>query len=413
MKDLIHKKILKNQDRMCEWFNKKSEGISFPVYSSIDVRDAGYKLASVDANIFPAGFNNICDVDQDYDRMVMRKYLEKHYKTAKLKLLLLTEEHTSNRFYWENVRTLHSILSDVAADVRVGVPKEFKGVFEAQAAGGAKVEVYSAAGLAGTGKLEDGFRPDLIISNNDFSQPYEDWFKAVDIPMNPSHELGWFRRKKSSHFKYYNALMAELCELLGIEPWHLTVATQTMTDIDLNDEASVEKLAHETQKMIDSIAVCQKKRGIDSEPVVFVKNNSGTYGMGIIVAHSADDILKMSNKEKKKISYAKGGAELREVILQEGVPTQITTSDDGGVAEPVIYLIGNELAGGFLRAHKEKGRNDNLNSPGSVFKKLCMSDLVVDVEGNPLENVYGTIARVNNLAIGLESRDVGAVYGMS
>jgi glutamate--cysteine ligase len=126
---------------------------------------------------------------------------------------------------------------------------------------------------------------------------------------------------------------------------------------------------------------------------------------------SADDILKMSSKEKKKISYAKGGGELREVIIQEGVPTQVTAADDGSVSEPVIYLIGNELAGGFLRAHKEKGRNDNLNSPGSVFKKLCMSDLIVNVEGSPLENVYGTIARVNNLAIGMESRDVGAVYG--
>jgi glutamate--cysteine ligase len=96
------------------------------------------------------------------------------------------------------------------------------------------------------------------------------------------------------------------------------------------------------------------------------------------------------------------------VILQEGIPTNV--SADGDVAEPAIYLIGNKLAGGFLRTHKEKGRIENLNSPGAVFKRLCMSDLMVDVEGNRLENVYGWVARLNALAIGLEGQAVGASY---
>jgi hypothetical protein len=39
-----------------------------------------------------------------------------------------------------------------------------------------------------------------------------------------------------------------------------------------------------------------------------------------------------------------------------------------------------------------------------------MSDLMVDVEGARLENVYGWVARLNMLAIGLESKAVGASY---
>lgn len=56
----LHKKILSRIDPICHWFKGKSIQIRFPIYSSYDVRDAGYKVANVDANIYPAGFNNIC-----------------------------------------------------------------------------------------------------------------------------------------------------------------------------------------------------------------------------------------------------------------------------------------------------------------------------------------------------------------
>ncbi|MEC8106203.1 MAG: glutamate--cysteine ligase, partial [Candidatus Thermoplasmatota archaeon] len=36
---------------------KRSE-IDVPIYGSVDIRDAGWKIAVVDANQFPAGFNN-------------------------------------------------------------------------------------------------------------------------------------------------------------------------------------------------------------------------------------------------------------------------------------------------------------------------------------------------------------------
>ena len=130
--------------------------------------------------------------------------------------------------------------------------------------------------------------------------------------------------------------------------------------------------------------------------------------MGIITVKSGEELMALNSKERKKMGYSKGGQSVHEVIIQEGIPTQV--SSDGETAEPVIYLIGNELAGGFLRTHKEKGPIENLNSPGAVFKRLCMSDLMVDVEGTPLENVYGWVARLNALAIGREGKSVGAQY---
>lgn len=73
-------------------------------------------------------------------------------------------------------------------------------------------------------------------------------------------------------------------------------------------------------------------------------------------------------------------------------------------------MIGCELAGGFLRAHDKKGPKESLNSPGAVYKRLCVSDLRISVEGNPLENVYGWIARLGLLAVGRETNQMKVEY---
>src|SRR4029077_19004762 len=112
---------------------------------------------------------------------------------------------------------------------------------------------------------------------------------------------------------------------------------------------------------------------VDRKPFVFIKNNAGTYGMGIMVAHSADDVKQMNRRMKNKMSVGKNRLPIQSVVVQEGIPT--ATLIDRLAAEPVIYLVGCELIGGFLRTNTEKGVEENLNSQGMVFKKLCMSDL--------------------------------------
>ena len=97
------------------------------------------------------------------------------------------------------------------------------------------------------------------------------------------------------------------------------------------------------------------------------------------------------------------------MAVQEGIPT--ATLVDRLPAEPVIYLFGGELIGGFLRTNQERSDEDNLNSQGMVFRKLCMSDLrdptvegfVEDPKKWPvLELVYGWVARISALASGRE-----------
>jgi glutamate--cysteine ligase len=400
----LHQLIVKNRTRVQDWFRAKNQSLSFPIYSSFDLRDAGFKNVPVDANIFPAGFNNICLADRESAVETAKVFLDSHYPPGTRKILLLTEEHTQNPYYWDNVVALRTILTGAGREVQLAVPRPLNAPIEVTSASGQKVTVYSAR-RNGSGVDVAGFEPDLIISNNDFSTEYEEWAKDLSTPMNPPRELGWYRRRKDRFFKVYNQLAGEFCDLLGMDAWSMQVETELFSNFDPDDSSSRDELAARAGHLQERIRANYRAHGVDREPFLFVKNNAGTYGLGVIQVKDPTEIQAWNYKARKKMKAAKGGREVNEVIIQEGVPTAVQGAG-GTTAEPVIYMIGCQLAGGFLRAHGDKGDEENLNSPGAVFQRLCVSDLNVKMEGCPQENAYGWIARLAFLSVAIEAREL-------
>jgi glutamate--cysteine ligase len=107
------------------------------------------------------------------------------------------------------------------------------------------------------------------------------------------------------------------------------------------------------------------------------------------------------------MAVVKEGLEVSEVIIQEGVPTIETV--ENGVAEPVVYMVDKYVVGGFYRVHAERGRDENLNAPGSRFVPLpfASSCNLPDAAGTPecAPNrfyAYGVVARLALLAASLE-----------
>jgi glutamate--cysteine ligase len=404
----LHLKIVENCDKVQAWFRSKNQTLAFPFYSSFDLRDAGFKIVPVDANIYPAGFNNICQTDRDSAVEVAKVFIDSHYSPSTKKIVLLTEEHTQNPYYWDNVLALQTILTGAGRDVRLAIPKPLQAPLMVTSASGGTAEVHSAMRADGGIDIA-GFKPDLIISNNDFSNEYEDWAKGLTVPMNPPHELGWHRRRKDRFFKVYNQLAGEFCDLLKVDPWMMQVETEVFPHFDVDDEDSRDALAAKAQLLSDRVKAKYAAHGIDRTPFLFVKNNSGTYGLGVVQVKSPDDIKGWNYKSRKRMKAAKGGREITEVIIQEGVPTT-THSDGGQTAEPVIYMIGCQLAGGFLRVHSEKNEEENLNSPGAVYQRLCVSDLQVKMAGCPQENTYGWLAKLSFLSVAIEAKELGVPF---
>src|SRR3989338_6145422 len=57
----VIERIRDHQEAVLVWLTKLEGDNELPLYSSVDIRDAGFKIAVVDTNIFPAGFNNLCE----------------------------------------------------------------------------------------------------------------------------------------------------------------------------------------------------------------------------------------------------------------------------------------------------------------------------------------------------------------
>lgn len=405
IKSSLHQQYCNQNAQLCEWYDKKTAQLPLPIYSSYDIRDSGFKVTNVDGNIYPAGFNNICPTDKDYSIELFADYIKNHYGPTVERILLVTEMHTGNPYYWENVLTIKSLLQSSGKKVLIAFPQKLKGPLSVQSATGVKVEIASA--------FEDDplvreFNPQLVISNNDFADALEDWGQQVTKPLNPPRELGWYQRKKSNYFKFYNQAVEEFAQICKIDPFNLNVRTELFSDFELANEGAMKELAGRVDQMVLDLSAEYSKRGLDAKPSIFIKNNAGTYGLGVTKVNSGQDVLTWNYNSRKKMKAAKGGRDIEQVILQEGVPSRVKADD--AVAEPVIYMIGSELAGGFLRSHAEKNETESLNSPGAVYKKLCVSDLNVSVEKSPLENVYGWSARLGVLAIGLEGQDLAVKY---
>jgi len=96
-----------------------------------------------------------------------------------------------------------------------------------------------------------------------------------------------------------------------------------------------------------------------------------------------------------------------QMLVQEGVYTHETIND--AVAEPVVYMMHNQVIGGFYRVHTGKEATDNLNSPGMHFEPLSFEDACVmpDQSQSPDAGpnrfyAYGVVARLALLAAARE-----------
>ena len=377
----LHNQICSNYPELQKWFQGLTRQLSYPIYSSYDIRDSGYKITNVDANIYPAGFNNICPTDKETSVDLFRKYIQTHYKYPVKNILLITEEHTKNPYYLENVGTISDLLAQAGYNIRLAFPKDLPEALTLESATGRKLEFGS--GFQNS-EWVTSFKPDLILSNNDFSQPLEEWAALVSTPVNPPRELGWYQRKKSRYFKNYNEIVNEFAKVVKVDPFLMRVETEEFAEFDINSDVSRDQLASKVDLFLSELKTRYKQQNITQEPFCFVKNNSGTYGLGVLKVNSAQEIKDWTYNARKKMKAAKGGRQIEQVIIQEGIPSIVTS--ESASAEPVIYMIGCELAGGFLRTHAEKSSTESLNSPGAVYKKLCVTDLYNDRAACPKES---------------------------
>jgi glutamate--cysteine ligase len=402
----LEKQVLNAMPAIERWFRLQFIDHTAPFYTSVDLRNSGFKLAPVDTNLFPAGFNNLNPAFMPLAVQAAMSALEKVCPDTQ-RFLLVPENHTRNTYYLQSVAALKNILQRAGLAVRIGslIP-EITSPTELDLPNGEKL-LLEPIKRVGNRVMVDDFNPCAVLLNNDLSGGLPNILKDIEQVLLPPLHAGWTTRRKSQHFAAYDRVAGEFAKLIKIDPWFINPYFARCGKINFAEKQGEDCLVSYVEEILKQIKEKYRQYDIPHEPFIIVKADAGTYGMGIMTVKSVDDVRNLNRKQRNKMAVVKEGLEVNEVLIQEGVYTFETLNE--GVAEPVIYMIDHFVVGGFYRVHTGRGQDENLNAPGSHFEPLAFETdcHTPDCEGRPGDPpnrfyTYGVIARLAMLAAAYE-----------
>ncbi|GGC86872.1 glutamate--cysteine ligase [Undibacterium terreum] len=406
----LEKKILQATPSIERWFRLEWQEHTPPFYCSVDLRNSGFKLAPVDTNLFPGGFNNLSTEMLPLAVQAAMAAIEKYCPDAK-NLLLIPERHTRNSFYLQNLARQMQIFRQTGLNVRLGtLDEDIKEPTPIELPDGTQLVLEPLERSANGRRLGlKNFDPCTVLLNNDLSAGIPSILENIhEQTLLPPLHAGWAVRRKSNHFAAYDDVAKKFAKMVDVDPWMLNPFFAKCSDINFHERTGEDQLAATVDTILAKMRKKYKEYGIKEKPFVIVKADAGTYGMGVMTVRDASEVRDLNRKQRNKMSVIKDGQEVHDVIVQEGVPTfeQINES----VAEPVVYMMDRYVVGGFYRVHEERGVDENLNAPGMHFVPLAFAQqhAVPDMQAKPgtaAPNrfyMYGVVARLALLAASLE-----------
>lgn len=405
----LERRLLSAMPTTEHWLRSQWNEHPVPFYASVDLRNSGFKLAPVDTNLFPGGFNNLNPDFLPLCVQAMQSAVQKICPEAR-GVLLIPENHTRNSFYLQNVAQIVTILKQAGMRVRVGsLLPEITQATPIVLPNGGTLTLEPLVRRGNRLGLED-FDPCVVLLNNDLSGGVPDILKNLEQEVYPPLSVGWYARRKSQHFAHYSKVANEFAQLINIDPWLIDPYFDTCNQVNFQERVGLECLAEKVDVTLNKMRLKYAQYGVKNEPFVIVKADAGTYGMGIMTVKDASEITALNRKQRNKMSVIKEGQEVSDVLVQEGVYTFENINE--AVAEPVIYMVDHYVVGGFYRVHTGRGVDENLNAPGMQFVPLafeaCCSLPNPDCAPDDTPNrfyAYGVIARLALLAAALEIED--------
>jgi len=367
----LEQRILESMPAVERWFRLEWMEHTPPFYCSVDVRNAGFKLAPVDTNLYPGGWNNLTVDMLPLAVQAAMAAIEKICPEAKN--LLVVPENTRNTFYLSNIAQLQRIFRMAGLNVKVGsIDPEIKRATTVELPGGDTVTLEPVVRSKRRLGLKN-FDPCTILLNNDLTAGapgiLEDLHEQYLLP--PLH-AGWSVRRKSRHFQSYEEVAKRFGKMLGIDPWLVNPLFNRCGELDFHKQEGLECLRTNVDALLSKIRKKYKEYGINEKPFVVVKADNGTSGMGIMTVREVKDLDAIRQRPKNKPPVVKTGQAITDVIIQEGVLTAERINE--AVAEPVVYLMDRYVVGGFYRVHAERGTDENLNAPGASFVPLAFAE---------------------------------------
>ncbi|MFP4687101.1 MAG: glutamate--cysteine ligase [bacterium] len=401
--------INNNRNEINEFIGKNLSKHPLPFYSSFDIRASSCKAAVVDANLFPAGFNNICPGGIRAAAQLVEQILLKRYPDKLRIIAVYSEDHTRNSYYFQNLHALHKLLSVAGFKTLLVTDNDYfkEDPASVKTADGDTIKLHRLK--TKNSQLTAGEEDiDLLLSNNDFSNGVPEILKETETPLIPSPLVGWWNRSKHRHFEHAKKILVELAEILNIDPWLLYPETRFVSEVNLTNKSGFDKVAASIDEIIAHSKNKMREHNSDEPLAAFVKSAHGTYGMGVYSFDSGKEFMEMNRSRRDSMARRKGGGKNDSFIIQESIRTADRV--DNLIAEPVIYCLEHQPIGGFLRTNKKRSDLENLNSRGVKFtaEDLCPM-FIHDADKNKGTNIsqarieiYKLLATAATLACGRE-----------
>src|SRR5947207_2876551 len=93
---LIIEQLNRQRVQIEDWLQAQWRKVPIPFYASVDLRESDFKLAPVDVNLYPGGFNNLSSQDLAQATQLIKPLLDQTIHTGYQRLLIIAEAHTRN-----------------------------------------------------------------------------------------------------------------------------------------------------------------------------------------------------------------------------------------------------------------------------------------------------------------------------
>ncbi len=401
--DIIYPKIISKKFLLQNYFAENFKKNPAILYSSVDLRHSGFKIAPIDVNCFPAGFNNVKGKSQEKAKKISSGFFKDHFPDSK-KILIIAENHTRNLNYLQNLLSLQKIIQNDQNQVIIGtLLPEIESQITLELENSEKITLQKIVKDGDLIKTKLGFTPDLAILNNDLTAGIYPELKNVKTPIVPSTKLGWFQRSKATHFDLYNKVAKEVAEILEIDPWLISSMHEVCQEVNFKQNIGFQCLAKEVDYIISNLKEKYNQHHIKEDPFCYIKADNGTYGMAVMQVYSADEALNLNKKERNKMNMLKERKQNTIALIQEGITTCDTIHSK--TCEPLIYIINGQVVANLVRANEGRDNKKSLNAKGAVFydiNNLQDDNLNIGSKKEKMMQIYSLIAQISSVAVSHE-----------
>jgi glutamate--cysteine ligase len=363
----LEQRVLDSMPAIERWFRLEWMEHTPPFYCSVDVRNAGFKLAPVDTDLFPCCWNNLTPAMLPLAVQAAMAAIEKICPEAR-NLLIIPQNDVRSASYLTNLAQLCRVFHMAGLHVRLGsINPDVKKSTLLKLPDGETLTLEPVIRNRGRVGVKD-FDPCTILLNNDLVAGVpgilEDLHEQYLLP--PLH-ASWGTRRRSTHFKTYEEVAKRFGKLIGVDPWLINPMFERCSGIDLASADGIEALTARVEGLLGKVKKKYKEYGIKEKAFVVVKADNLGGNAGLMSVRDAKDVPALAKKACAVAGNPFHG--VQELILQEGVLTLERMHD--AVAEPVVYMMDRYVVGGFYRIHAERGMDEDLNAPGSRFVPLA------------------------------------------